>query len=293
MSFVEKALKKLQDAHSGGDNVVEPIRADVVLSAGAAGKSDKLIKIDQEALRISGLMAPVGSERRLASEYRQIKRPLLAAAFGKGMPRLPNGRAIMVASALPGEGKTFTSVNLAMSMALEKDTSVVLVDADVAKPHISRTFGVENEPGLLEILREDTRDVESAIIPTTFRGLSILPAGRNIETATELLASARMEHMLAELVNRDANRIYLFDSPPLLLTSESRVLAGAMGQIVIVVRAESTLRRAVYEALGFLGDHPSIGLVLNQSESAPPEVYYGYGDYYSQPSSTQAGTAPK
>lgn len=278
MSLVEKALKKLQDTHVVS-RVVEPIRSDMILSPGVVAPPSRVIHIDKEGLRNTGLMAPQGHERRLSAEYRQIKRPLLAAALGKGVARLPRGQLIMVASALPGEGKTFTAVNLAMNMALEQDITVVLADADVAKPHVSRSFGIESEPGLLDVLREPSRDIESCIIPTDVRGLSLLPAGRNIETATELLAGNRMERVLTELSGRDPNRIFLFDSPPLLLTSESRVLAGVMGQIVIVVRAEATPRRAVYEAIGHLGEHKSVGLVLNQSESAPPNVYYGYGDY--------------
>lgn len=282
MSLVEKALKKLQDSHGAGDAVVEPIRPDVVIGAGtgAVAMSDRQIVIDHAALRRAGLLAPEGHERRLAAEYRQIKRPLLAAALGKGEAPLPNGRLIMMASALPGEGKTFSSLNVAMSMALEKDITVVLVDADVAKPHISRTFGVAEEPGLLDVLRDESRDIESAIIPTSIRGLSILPAGSHIETATELLASARMDRIMTQLGGGGTNRIFLFDSPPLLLTAESRVLAGIMGQVVVVVRAESTLRRAVFEALECIPDGKPLRLILNQSESAPANVYYGYGDYY-------------
>jgi protein-tyrosine kinase len=284
MSLVEKALalKKLHDSRSLAANRVEPIRVDVLLSAPAAtpvANSNKLITVNPDALRRAGLMPPQGNERRLASEYRQIKRPLIAAAMGKGTPRLPGGHLIMVASALPGEGKTFTSLNLAMSIALEKDLTVLLVDADVAKPHISRTFGVADEPGLLEVLREPSRDINSVVIPTSIRGLSILPAGRHSETATELLASARMEKVMANLAQGHANRIVLLDSPPLLLTSESRVLAAVAGQVVIVVRAQSTLRQAVSEALACIGEGKSVGLILNQSETTPANVYYGYGEY--------------
>lgn len=286
MSLVEKALKKLQDSRAS-EAVVEPIRPDVLLGSAPAApqsaRSDKQIVLNYPGLRLSGLVAPEGHERRLSREYREIKRPLIAAAFGKGVPRLPNGRMIMIASALPGEGKSFTSVNLALSMALEKNISVVLVDADVPKPHLSRAFGVADEPGLLDALREESRDVESLIVPTNQRGLSLLPVGTHVETATELLASSRMEQIVASLGHRDPNRIVLFDSPPLLLTSESRALAASMGQIVIVVRAESTLRQAVYDAIGCVGEGKSVGLILNQSESAPANVYYGYGEYGEKP----------
>ena len=297
MSLVEKALKKLQESRAAEGGTPPPLAsrraeapAEITIgtvstvsrsgTSASHARTDKVITIDAGALRVAGLAPNAAQERRMASEYRQIKRPLIAAALGKrGTARLPNGNVIMVASALPGEGKTFTSINLAMSMALEKDITILLADADLAKPHISRTFGVSAEPGLLDVLRGDAKDIESVIIPTDVRGLSILPAGRRTEGATELLASTRMEQVVAELTTRDPNRIVLFDSPPLLLTSESRVLASVVGQIVIVVRAELTPQSAVVEALQSVGEGRPVGLILNQSESATPGTYYGYGDY--------------
>jgi protein-tyrosine kinase len=241
-------------------------------------RTDKLVRIDRQALRREGLMPPENQERTLADEYRYIKRPLIVKATGRGGSKLPKGQLIMMASAMPAEGKTFTTINLAMSMALEQDISVLLVDADVAKPHISRTFGVENEPGLLDVLREGQTQVESVILPTDLPNLSILPAGRRSDTATELLASYRMEEIAGNLAANDPMRIVLIDSPPLLLTSESRALAQVVGQIVVVVRAGFTPRQAVLDAIGFLAEGKSIGLVLNQSVNAAAGYYYGYGD---------------
>jgi exopolysaccharide/PEP-CTERM locus tyrosine autokinase len=242
-------------------------------------RTDKLIRVDREALRVAGLMPPEHQERTLADQYRQIKRPLLAQAFGRGAAAVPKGQLVMMASAMPGEGKTFTSINLALSMALEKDVSVLLVDADVAKPHISSTFGIVDEPGLLDLLREESTQVDSFIIPTDVPGLSILPAGRRSDTATELLASRRMEQIAQSLAQRDPTRIVLIDSPPLLLTSESRALAQSAGQIVVVVRAGFTPQQAVLDALSHLGEGKFIGLVLNQSTAAAPGgYYYRYGE---------------
>lgn len=299
MSLVEKALRKLQDARSSAAAAkknAEPTPP-VVGSVAESGifpaplqpthsvplrqrQSSKVINVDRVALRATGFLPPEQAERRLASEYRQIKRPLIAAALGKDVEKIAKGHLMMVASALPGEGKTFTSVNLALSMALEKDLTVLLVDADLAKPHISRTFGVQGEPGLVDALLDDSMDIESAVIPTDIEGLSILPAGRMVENATELLASGRMEQVVADLANADAQRMILFDSPPLLLTSESRVLVSVVGQSVIVVRAGITPRTAVMEALAFLGENAVVSLILNQSETETPAAYYGYGDYY-------------
>lgn len=304
MSLVEKALRKLQDSRStgGGDakEVLDDIVVGSVVSTGAyprpefgggadvdiphrgGPRTDKLITIDRKLLRSTGLMPAEDQERRFANEYRQIKRPLIAFSRENVDPK-HSGRLIMLTSALPGEGKTFTTINLAMSMAREKDLHILLVDADVAKPHISRTFGVDQEAGLLDSLGDDRTDVESLVVPTDIPGLSILPAGHQSENATELLASQRMERMAAALASRSPNRIVLFDSSPLLLTSESRVLANMVGQIVLVVRAGATSPQAVMDAVSSLGSNwetKNVGLVLNQSEAADPGTYYGYGDYY-------------
>jgi exopolysaccharide/PEP-CTERM locus tyrosine autokinase len=219
----------------------------------------------------------------LGDQFRQIKRPLIATAIGRGVPKAKQGQLIMIASALAGEGKTFTSINLALSMALDKDVSVLLIDADVPKPHITRTFGITNEPGLLDVLRDEKIDVESVIVQTDVPGLSILPTGRKSETAAELLSSHRMTHCMAALAARDPDRIILIDSPPLLLTNESRVLSHIVGQIVIVVRAGITPQQAVLDAIDYLGEDKSINFVLNQSRNAASVSYYGYPDADSQP----------
>jgi protein-tyrosine kinase len=237
------------------------------------------------------LLPPEHQERQIADEYRQIKRPLIANALGKGTNKLPKGHLIMMASALPGEGKTFTSINLAFSLALEKDLNVLLVDADVLKPHVTRMFGLVKEPGLVDALIDSNSNVDELILATNIPGLSVLPAGHTTETehVTELLASRRMEELVAHLAVRDPSRIILFDSPPLLLTTESRALANVVGQIVLVVRADSTPRNALLEAIDLLGDGKSIGLVLNQSASPAASGYYGYGQRYGEQSAQQTG----
>lgn len=245
--------------------VLEPVRP------------SRVVHIDRDALRHSELLPPLSQERQLAGEYRQIKRPLIANALGRGVPKIPNGHRIMVASAMPGDGKTFTSINLSLSFAFEKDLSVVLVDADVAKAHLSRILGVENEKGLMDLLHDEQLDPESVILPTDVPGLSILPAGKAVETATELLSSARMEHVAAQISARDPKRIVMFDSAPLLVTSEAMALVAAVGQIVMVVRAGVTPQSAVLDAIELLGEGKSIGLVLNQAdEQVRPGYYYQY-----------------
>jgi protein-tyrosine kinase len=291
MSLVELALKKMQEAARGGSPARdlrdarqrEPVIGEVhertgprSAEGGPRFNTDKIVKVDPRALCAAGLFAPEHQQRELTDQYRQVKRPLIAGAIGRGSPRLERGQAIMMASAMPGEGKTFTAINLAMSISMERDASVLLVDADVPKPHISRTFGVEKEVGLLDVLRDEKLDVESAILPTDRPGLSLLPAGQRSDTATELLASNRMRETIERLTSADLNRIVLIDSPPLLLTSESRALASWVGQIVLVVRAEITPQQAVLDAIAHLGEGKSVSLVLNQCLTTTPAYYYGY-----------------
>lgn len=302
MSLVELALKKMQAAARPAGvskrDARETPQPSSRLKPGAVGeiqrvdtpriydspsgvsyRLDKIVRVDRAALRHEGLMPPEHQERVLADQYRQVKRPIIDNAIGRDAEPLVDGQLVMMASAMPGEGKTFTSVNLAFSIAMEKDVSVLLIDADVAKPHISRIFGVEQEPGLLDVLTDESLDIETVILPTDVPGLMLLPAGKQSEFAAELLSSHRMVETMRRLAARDRRRIALLDSPPLLLTSESRSLAQAVGQIVLVVRAGLTPQQAVLDAIGYLGEGKSIGLVLNQSIAATSAgSYYGYGD---------------
>jgi protein-tyrosine kinase len=246
-----------------------------------AAELPRVIHIDRARLQTDGYLPSANLERLISNQFRHIKRPLIKNALGRGAEPVPNGHLVMVTSSLPGEGKTFSSLNLAFSIAREKDLEVVLIDADVAKATVSRIFGVQAAPGLLNALADDLIDVESLILATDVKGLSILPAGQCAEddTATELLASTRMDEIAARIGARSAHRIALFDSPPLLLTNEARVLASLMGQILLVVRAGVTPQQAVLEAIGFVDEEKPLGLVLNQSKAHAPGSYYGYGSY--------------
>jgi exopolysaccharide/PEP-CTERM locus tyrosine autokinase len=290
MSLVERALKKMQESRSPASSPerapengelpghVTPRDGGSVAPANEAPrKNSRIVKVDRAALVVAELLAAPEEERRLAHEYRQIKRPLIANAYGRGVPRQPRGQVMLVASALPGDGKTFTSINLALSLAIEKDISVLLIDADVAKRHLSNVLGVSKDVGLLDAIRDEHVDVESLVLRTDFDGLEIMPAGSSSENATELLASSRMESIVAQLTARNPNRIVLLDSPPLLLTSESRVLCSVAGQVVLVVNASKTPRQAVFDAITHIGEGRFVGLVLNQCAQ---NQHTGYYDYY-------------
>ena len=185
----------------------------------------------------------------------------------------------MVTSAVPAEGKTFCSLNLAMSIALELDHSVLLVDADVAKPSLPKVLGLPPSDGLLDILEDSSIGLGEVLLNTNVEKLSLLTSGKKHPRATELLASAAMGDLLGEMASRYSDRIIIFDSPPLLAATESHVLATYMGQIVLVVKAESTLQSDVKHSLEAIQFCPIKLLVLNQSQ-APMQGMYGYGYGY-------------
>ena len=291
MSVVERTIRKLQEekqaaaepgAPPSAPQPEIPTQASVTPPRAVLPRTRSApIVLDRGVLRGAGLLPPEPDMKALARQYRNIKHPLVAQAIGRGVPRAPKGHLIMIASAMSGEGKSFTAMNLALSLALEKDINVLLVDADVAKPQLSQVLGLRQARGLLDALREADVDVETLIHPTDVPNLSFLPAGEGAEEATELLSSSRMEHIATQLGQSDPARIVLFDSPPLLQTTESGALARVAGQIVVVVRAEWTPQPVLLDALKVLDGHPSVSLVLNQSQhssAASYYYYYGYGN---------------
>jgi exopolysaccharide/PEP-CTERM locus tyrosine autokinase len=184
----------------------------------------------------------------------------------------------MVTSALPGEGKSFTAINLAMSIAMEIDRVVLLVDADVARPSLPWRLGLPETPGLLDALGENSVDLGQVLRHTNVERLTYLSSGRQHKRATEMLASDAMTSLLDELASRYSDRIVVFDSPPLLVTTESRVLATHMGQIVFVVRAGTTRRSDVTQALATVEACQIKLMVLNGARTTSQGVYgYGYG----------------
>jgi len=290
MSVIENAINKLRASRAGGAAAARHKEYDAATSGGGAarrrevapegnaGAPTRTLVINQDALRVAGLLPPSHQERELAQQFRQIKRPLINNALGRGVAPLPQGNLVMVASAVPGEGKTFTSLNLALSMRLEEDVTVLLVDGDVVNPRITRILGLENEPGLLDVVRDPGVSVGSAILATDVPGLAFLPAGRPDANPTELLASTRMRDVAALLGGHDATRLVLFDSAPLMLTTESHALAQVVGQILVVVRADQTPQHVVLDALETLGEGKPVSLVLNQSMKQPHAgYYYQYG----------------
>lgn len=215
----------------------------------------------------------------IRDQYRRIKRPLLSNAFGKTASIVDQGNLIMVTSSVPGEGKTFTSINLALSIAQERDNTVLLIDCDVTKQGASRALGIENRPGITNLLEDDYFKVSDAIIRTDIPGLSVLPAGRHHDYVTELLASRRMADMVAEIAARYSDRVLVFDAPPVLSTPQTQILAGLVGQIVFVVAASETPYAVIDDALELIPEDKAVGMVLNKAVSVSNRGGYYYGYY--------------
>ena len=242
--------------------------------------STRRVELDLNRMRDLGMVTAAGGRTRLLEDFRVIKRPLLQRAFAERKESDKPGNLIMVTSSLPGEGKTYCAINLAMSIAMELDHTVLLVDADVARPSVLRSLGLPAHRGLMDILLDDKVDMGDVMLRTNVDTLTILPAGTSTPRATELLASSSMTALVDEIANRYRDRIVIFDSPPLLLTSESRVLASHMGQIVLVVEAQTTTQHAVQEALRQLGSNQNVNLIYNKTREFPgiEETYdYHYG----------------
>jgi exopolysaccharide/PEP-CTERM locus tyrosine autokinase len=239
------------------------------------------LKVDRSSLREGGFIMPDAPVTGLAEEFRIIKRQLLQGASGKTGIADDKRQTILVCSAAPDEGKTFCAINLALSLASEKDLEVLLVDGDFAKPEILSVLGLKGGPGLIDAIADPSTDVESFVIQTDIERLSVLPAGRQTNNVTELLASERTRHVLGALTGANPRRIVIFDSPPALMASPASVLASKVGQVMMVVRADKTTEADLREAIGLLSGCDNVSLMLNGAGFAATGrrfgSYYGYG----------------
>ena len=300
MSIIEKAAEKLKtlqsedpaapEAVSASDQTVPHVAVtpnvkrlqDWARAPQVPAEEASLWHVDLMALKRVGVMPGGDAAARLADELRRIKRPLLATAAGKGTRPVENGHRIMIASAVPGEGKTFTALNLALSLAKEKDFEVLLVDGDIPKCDLTRLFKLERHAGLMDVLTDEQRRPEDVIVHTDLPGLMLVPVGQRNPLAAELFGSQRMERVLQDFSGRNQRRLLLFDSPPLLATSEAQALGTHMGQIILVVAASSTPQQTVKAAIQTLDKAKGISLILNRAQLLAGEDYYGsyYSRYY-------------
>lgn len=278
-SLIEQAARRLEQLRQAGADM--PVVNGVGLHSASPGAAPDLApkrpahieELDLERLAQAGYLTPLAPRSQVADQFRVVKRPLIRNAVGKQSQDIVRGNLIMVTSAKPGEGKTFTAINLAMSLATEQDTTVLLVDADVTRPAVMDVLGLPRSAGLMDLLQDPSVRLADTLVRTNIDKLSLLPSGTPHPRATEMLASDAMAALLQEMASRYANRIIVFDSPPLLLATESRVLATHMGQIVMVVQAEQTLQSDVHAALATIDSCPVRLMLLNQARKAAATGY--------------------
>ncbi len=251
--------------------------SDEVLSS----NSDKnKLTLNLAKLEEIGFVTSTDRRRLINEEFREIKRKLLNSAFGPLSSTLKNPNIIMVTSARPSEGKTFTSINLALSIAAEKDKKVLLVEADVLKPNVLRTLNIKPALGLMDYLQGDT-PLSDYIYETNVENLRIIPAGSSHHLSTELLASNVMKETVNEFSNRYPDRIVIFDTPPILGINESAILASFAGQAVVIVEEGRSKLTDINSSMERLSDELAIGFVINKTVNiSRSDGYYGKYGYY-------------
>ena len=290
MNMLEKALEKskgIADSDKKDDLQKQKDNSFIQNESNIDSKNDNLlvsendiVRFDWEYLNNHGFIRLDDSHSRIAEEYRSIKRPLVTNALGARKRDINNANLILVTSSIPGEGKTFTSINLAFSIAAELDKKVLLIDADVAKPSISKVLGIESKVGLIDFLETDSLSLSDIILQTEVPGLRIITAGKSHKFSTELLASDKMIALSKELSDRYSDRIVIFDTPPLLATTQAEVLASQMGQVILVIGAEMTSQNFVMESVKKLQGCSDVVLgLLNKAQRNLNAGYYGYGHY--------------
>ena len=237
--------------------------------------------IDRDRLRDQGLIVPEGTVTASLEEFRIVKRQLLLqCADLRRQNAGPSAQRLLISSPHPGEGKTYCALNLALSIAAEKESEVLLVDADFAKPSILSALGLPGGPGLMDALMDESVDVSDCVLGTDIPGLWVLPAGDTSNTDSEYLSSSRTRRVLDRLTQGAPNRVVIFDSPPALAASPAAELAKYVGQAVVIVRADSTGQGALEDAISLLNGCPNVQLLLNAAQFSPSGrrfgTYYGY-----------------
>jgi exopolysaccharide/PEP-CTERM locus tyrosine autokinase len=293
MSIVEKAMAKLHarnEAAAAVSTVESQRRMPPSTTVAAAhvqlppagrlpGQANPVVTLDIEALRRSGLLPPAEGAAQIQDQFRRLKWPLLRAAWGKDVAPVSLGNVIAVVSAVPAEGKTFVTTNLALSLAQEHDCAAVVVDADVRKRGVTKLLGLTGRPGLIDIGTSTAFSLDDVVVRTSIPGLAVLPAGTPREDVPEIFGSHRVEQVIAEMSARWPQCIWLFDSAPLLATPEAQLLARNVGQVLMVVRADYTPAPAVNEAISLLDRRKAISCVLNHAVTGVGSESY-YNHYY-------------
>ena len=300
MSKIQEALDRLRTSNTKEEDLATDLNAtstDIdtqIRRVVQRIRADNELSIDWQRLRERGFIAEESASAEISQQYRRIKRPLLRQIF-EAYPVGPAsmGRIILVASALGGDGKSFTSLNLAVAMAIEPELQVVLVDGDAPKQGLTGAFGLDDAPGLLDAAADRNIDPESILYRTDQESLYFLPAGNRRSNSPELLGSSRCESFLKKMVSDSGPCVIIIDTPPILLANEARALSSAADHSLFVVRAGETNTKALDSALESFGVKENLFMLLNQSTSMHTEdrrYEYGYGhSAASEDSATRGG----
>jgi Mrp family chromosome partitioning ATPase len=318
MSIVERALQealaqakaeadeRVTTPRSEGELTLQPAKSAAthpgIPAAGEDGLSltsrdlKAIVHIDFDQLRAEGRLPMAALSTQIEDEIRRIKWPLLKAIDGAEGVTPARNNLVLVTSALPGEGKSFTSLNLALSIVRDREMRVVLVDGDVARPGLTPSLGLEGRPGLNDALEDTSRDVSTITYQTDVEGLYFVPAGPWNPHAPEFFAGSRMPQLMDALSRRVGRGVVIFDSPPLLATNEAQVATRFAGQVLIVVRADETAQKAVLDAIALVDKDVPIRAVLNRCRPSLLGSYYGqhyYGYGYGRGNDEQRGGRAK
>lgn len=263
-------------AGTAPDQTTNTPTANEDLATSSSERRSREVVLDLLRMQRAGLLVPGQPRSQLEEEFRIIKRPLLENIRREGPMRPHRANLIMVTSAVPGEGKTQTALNLAISIAMELDHTVLLIEADVLKPSLMSRVGLQASHGLLDLLEVQQTELSDVLLKTNIPKLTLLPAGTASSRSTELLASESMDQLLSELASKYNDRVIIFDAPPLLSTTESRVLASHVGQVVVVTEANITPVELLKQAYATLEQHPVVLGMLNKYRGPKGASAYGY-----------------
>lgn len=283
MSIIENALSKAGSSHwlHEAESSVQARLHNAVERAATANDNaiDRSVSINWQQLQDQGFIGRAETKTALSEQFRLVKRPLMNNAQAGQHNGQSRANLILICSSVPEEGKTFVSINLALSIANERDTRVLLIDADVEKPSIAQHLGIAPSVGLLDYLQDPSMDFSDMVLKTDLPNLTLIPAGKRHHYATELLSSQRMAHFAEQVSSRYPDRLVIFDSPPLLVATQAHILAELVGQVVLVIAAESTPQALVSEAAAKLSHCDVVLALLNKTNQAVDQYGYGYGEY--------------
>lgn len=292
MSIVQSAIERLRKVAPQREEPRPPPRQPIPRDAAGEARAPAPVhwradlsvpECTLEKLCGAGLYPSNEFVQRVREEYRGIRRQVITASRERvGDAERPVGPVVLVTSAMPGDGKSFTAVNLALSIAREGVRDVLLIDADTVRRTISTACGLEHHTGLTELLAGKSASFRDHSFTTGIPRLYVLPAGDPAKHGTDLFSSARIGPLFESLRSTIGEGFVIVDTPPILMSNDTAVMTDLAGQVLLVVRAGTTLQDMAHEAVARVREGVPVGLVLNGwSPLLPSErkTYVAYDEY--------------